>query len=155
MRIGCGYDSHRFVEGRPLVLGGVDIPHSRGLDGWSDADAVTHAIIDALCGASGIGDIGALFPPGDERYRGVSSVQLLSSVVGMVRERGLGIVNVDVTVVAEEPFLSPHVLEMRRSLALPLGVDTERVSVKAKTNEHMGFIGRGEGIAVFAVALLE
>ena len=155
MRIGCGYDSHRFVEGRRLVLGGVEIQHSRGLEGWSDADAVTHAVIDSLCGAAGIGDIGTLFPPGDERYRDASSLQLLSSVVGMVRGRGFGISNVDVTVVAQEPLLSPHVTEMRAKLAIGLEVDNGRVSIKAKTNEHMGFVGRGEGLVVFAVALLE
>lgn len=137
------------------MLGGIDIPHSRGLEGWSDADAVAHAVIDSLCGAAGLGDIGTQFPSGDERYRGVSSVQLLSSVAGMVRERGFGIVNVDVTVVAEEPILAPYVTEMRRSLAIPMGVGSDRVSIKAKTNEHMGFVGRGEGVAVFAVALLE
>jgi 2-C-methyl-D-erythritol 2,4-cyclodiphosphate synthase len=155
MRIGCGYDSHRFVEGRRLVLGGVEIPHGRGLEGWSDADAVTHAVIDALCGAAGLGDIGALFPPGDERYRDVSSVQLLSSVACMVRERGFGIANVDVTVVAQEPLLSPYVARMCEKLAVPLDIDSGRVSIKAKTNEHMGFVGRSEGLAVFAVALLE
>lgn len=152
MRVGCGYDSHRLVAGRPLVLGGVDIPFERGLDGWSDADVLTHAVIDALCGAAGLGDIGTLFPPGDPRYQGISSLQLLETVVGMARERSISVVNVDVTVVAEEPRLAPYAGEMRRRLAVILRVSDDCVSVKAKTNEHMGFVGRGEGIAAIAVA---
>jgi len=154
MRIGCGYDSHRLVEGRRLVLGGVEIPFERGLDGWSDADVVTHAVIDALCGAAGLGDIGTLFPAGDERFRGVSSLSLLDKVVVMVRERGMDIVNVDVTVVAEEPVLAPFIPGMRQRLGACMHLGVECVSVKAKTNEHMGFVGRGEGIAAFAVLLL-
>ena len=155
MRVGCGYDSHRFVEGRRLILCGIEIPFTVGLDGWSDADVVTHAVIDALCGASGLGDIGALFPAGDERVRGASSLRLLEEVVGKVRERGLSVVNVDVTVVAEEPVLAPYVAGMRTSLAGVLGLPVDCVSVKPKTNERMGFVGRGEGIASFAVVLLE
>jgi len=150
--VGCGYDSHRLVAGRRLVLGGVDIPFERGLDGWSDADVLTHAVIDALCGAVGLGDIGTLFPPGDPRYQGVSSLRLLETVVGMVRERNMSVVNVDVTVLAEEPRLSPYAAEMRRRLADVLRIADDCVSVKAKTNERMGFVGRGEGIAAFAVA---
>ena len=152
MRVGCGYDSHRLVAGRRLVLGGVDIPFERGLDGWSDAYVLTHAVIDALCGAVGLGDIGTLFPPGDPRYQGVSSLRLLETVVGMVRERNMSVVNVDVTVLAEEPRLSPYAAEMRRRLADVLRIADDCVSVKAKTNERMGFVGRGEGIAAFAVA---
>ena len=152
MRVGCGYDSHRLVAGRRLVLGGVDIPFERGLDGWSDADVLTHAVIDALCGAAGLGDIGTLFPPGDPRYQGISSLQLLETVVGMARERNMSVVNVDVTVLAEEPRLSPYAAEMRRRLADVLRIADDCVSVKAKTNERMGFVGRGEGIAAFAVA---
>jgi len=152
VRVGCGYDSHRLVAGRRLVLGGVDIPFERGLDGWSDADVLTHAVIDALCGAVGLGDIGTLFPPGDPRYQGVSSLRLLETVVGMVRERNMSVVNVDVTVLAEEPRLSPYAAEMRRRLADVLRIADDCVSVKAKTNERMGFVGRGEGIAAFAVA---
>ncbi len=152
MRVGCGYDSHRLVAGRPLVLGGVDIPFERGLDGWSDADVLTHAVIDALCGAAGLGDIGTLFPPGDPRYQGISSLQLLETVVGMARERNMSVVNVDVTIVAEEPRLAPYAGEMRRRLGEVLRVSDDCVSVKAKTNEHMGFVGRGEGIAAIAVA---
>jgi len=155
MRIGCGYDSHRLVEGRRLVLGGVEIPFGRGLDGWSDADVVTHAVIDALCGAAGLGDIGTLFPAGDVRFRGVSSLVLLDKVVGMVRERAMDVVNVDVTVVAEEPVLAPFISEMRQRLGASIQPGAECVSIKAKTNEHMGFVGRGEGIAAFAVVLLK
>ena len=155
MRIGSGYDSHRLVEGRRLVLGGVEIPFERGLDGWSDADVVTHAVIDALCGAAGLGDIGTLFPSGDERFRGVSSLSLLDKVVVMVRECGMDIVNVDVTVVAEEPILAPFIPKMRQLLGASMQPCAECVSVKAKTNEHMGFAGRGEGIAAFAVVLLK
>ncbi len=152
MRVGCGYDSHRLVAGRPLVLGGVDIPFERGLDGWSDADVLTHAVIDALCGAAGLGDIGTLFPPGDPRYQGISSLQLLETVVGMARERNMSVVNVDVTIVAEEPRLAPYAGEMRRRLGEVLRVSEDCISVKAKTNERMGFVGRGEGIAAIAVA---
>lgn len=154
MRIGHGYDSHRLVEGRPLVLGGVEIPYARGLDGWTDADAVTHAVIDALCGAAGLGDIGTLFPPGEDSLRGISSLILLERTVALVRKRGMDIVNLDVTVIAEEPRLAPHIIEMRRRLCGSLGVPVESVSIKAKTNEHMGFAGRGEGIAAFSVVLL-
>ncbi len=155
MKIGCGYDSHRLVTGRRLVLGGVDVPFERGLEGWSDADVVAHAIIDALCGAAGIGDIGTLFPTGDERYRNASSMDLLSSVAGMVRDKGFVIANVDVTILAERPVLAPHVGQMCRNLATAMGVEAGGVSAKAKTNDHMGFVGRGEGVAVIAVALLE
>ncbi len=155
VRIGCGYDSHRLVEGRRLVLGGVEIPHGRGLEGWSDADAVTHAVIDSLCGAAGLGDIGTLFPVGEERLRDISSLRLLSEVAERVRESGFCVINVDATIVAEEPVLAPYATDMCRSLATAMGVKSGQVSIKAKTNEHMGFVGRGEGIAAFAVALLE
>ncbi|TFH36977.1 MAG: 2-C-methyl-D-erythritol 2,4-cyclodiphosphate synthase [Dehalococcoidia bacterium] len=155
MRIGCGYDSHRLVEGRRFTLGGIQIPFARGLEGWSDADVVTHAVIDAVCGAAGLEDIGTLFPAGDERYRDASSVHLLGIVVGMAHERGFSIVNVDVTIVAQEPVLAPYVPEMRRCLGESIDVAQDRISVKPKTNEHMGFVGRGEGVAAFAVVLLE
>lgn len=155
MRVGCGYDSHRFAEGRTLVLGGVYIPHDCGLEGWSDADAVTHAVIDALCGAANLGDIGTLFPPGDERFHGACSLALLGQVVDKLDKRHLTISNVDVTIVAEEPVMAPHIPGMRASLASAMRLEPEQVSVKAKTNEHMGFVGRGEGIAAFAVALIE
>lgn len=155
MRVGCGFDAHRLVAGRPLVLGGVRIPHPRGLAGHSDADVLTHALMDALLGAAGAGDIGRHFPDSDPQYRGISSLELLRRVREVIAGRGLGVVNVDVTVVAEAPRLSPHVEEMRRRLAGALGVDPSRVGVKATTTEGMGFAGRGEGIAALAVALLE
>jgi len=132
----------------------VSIPFERGLDGWSDADAAVHAIIDALCGAGGLGDIGTQFPPGDERFHGASSLVLLEQVRTLLEARGLKVVNVDVTIVAEEPRLSPYVGEMRRCLATAMDLAVDCIAVKAKTNEHMGFIGRGEGMAAFAVALL-
>lgn len=155
MRVGCGYDSHRFTEARTLVLGGVSIPYSRGLEGWSDADAVTHAVMDALCGAANLGDIGMLFPPGDERFRGASSLALLEQIVEMLDKHRFAISNVDITIVAQEPVMAPHIPGMRASLASAMRVEAGQVTVKAKTNEHMGFVGRGEGIAAFAVALIE
>ena len=155
MRVGFGYDSHRFSEGRRLVLGGVEVPSDRGLEGWSDADVIAHAIIDALCGAASLGDIGRLFPPGDARYRDASSLSLLSSVARMVAEAGYDIGNVDVTIVAEQPLLAPHIPRMQRGLAAAIGIDPSDVTVKAKTNEGMGFVGRGEGMAACAVVLIE
>lgn len=155
MRIGQGYDSHRFTPGRPLVLGGVRIPHDRGLDGHSDADAVAHAVTDALLGALALGDIGSHFPPTDERWRDADSLLLLGRAVELVAAAEHRVVNVDVTVVAEAPKIGPHAAEMRRRLAAVLKLETECVSVKGKTNEGLGWIGRGEGIAVFASALLD
>jgi 2-C-methyl-D-erythritol 2,4-cyclodiphosphate synthase len=149
MSVGIGYDSHRFAEGRPLILGGVEIEHERGLGGHSDADVVTHAAIDALLGAAGKGDIGTLFPDDDERWRGADSIDLLRTVVGTIAGR---IVNVDLTVICEQPHLGPHRAEMERILA---AATSARVSVKATTNEGMGWIGRGEGIACIAVASVE
>jgi len=149
MSVGIGYDSHRFAEGRRLVLGGVEIEHPRGLVGHSDADVLTHAAIDALLGAAGMGDIGTLFPDDDERWRGADSVDLLRTVVGTVPG---GIVNIDATLVCEEPRIGPHRAEMERVLA---EATSARVSVKATTNEGMGWIGRGEGIACIAVASVE
>ncbi len=147
--VGIGYDSHRFAEGRRLVLGGIEIEHDRGLTGHSDADVLTHAVIDALLGAAGMGDIGTLFPDDEERWRDADSVDLLRTVVGMVPGR---IVNIDATVICEEPRLAPHRAEMERIIA---EATSARVSVKATTNEGMGFVGRGEGIAAMAVALIE
>ena len=147
--VGIGYDSHRFAEGRPLILGGVEIEHDRGLSGHSDADVLTHATIDALLGAAGEGDIGALFPDDEEIWRGADSIDLLRTVVGTIGGR---IVNVDATVVCEEPRLAPHRAEMARILA---EATSARVSVKATSNEGMGWIGRGEGIACIAVAYVE
>ncbi len=149
MSVGIGYDSHRFAAGRPLILGGVEVEHERGLSGHSDADVLTHAVIDAVLGAAGGSDIGTLFPDDDERWRGADSIDMLSTVVGTVGGR---IVNIDATVVCEEPRLAPHRAEMERILA---EVTSARVSVKATTNEGMGWIGRGEGIACIAVASVE
>jgi len=149
MSVGIGYDSHRFAEGRVLILGGVEIEHERGLSGHSDADVLTHAVIDALLGAAGKGDIGTLFPDDDERWRDADSVDLLRTVVGTIGGR---VVNVDATLVCEEPRLAPHRAEMERILA---DVTSARVSVKATTNEGMGWIGRGEGIACIAVASVD
>jgi len=149
LRVGIGYDSHRFEAGRPLILGGVEIPHERGLGGHSDADVVTHAIIDALLGATGAGDIGEHFPPSDERWRDADSIVLLEEVLAAL---GGAPVNVDVTVVCEEPKLGAHKSAIAARLGAVIGVP---VSVKATTNEGMGAVGRGEGIAVTAVALVE
>ncbi len=153
-RIGLGYDSHRLAGGRALVLGGVVIPHPRGLVGHSDADAVCHAVTDALLGAAAAGDIGQHFPDTDPRWRGASSVELLARIAALVRGRGLAVGNVDVVVVAERPKLAPHVAAMRSALAAALGVDVGRVSVKAKTAEGLDAVGREEAVAVHAVALL-
>jgi len=147
--VGIGYDSHRFAAGRSLILGGVEVEHELGLSGHSDADVLTHAVIDALLGAAGGGDIGTLFPDDDERWRGADSIDLLRTVVGTISGR---IVNIDATVVCEQPRLAPHRAEMERILA---EATSARVSVKATTNEGMGWIGRGEGIAAMAVATLE
>jgi 2-C-methyl-D-erythritol 2,4-cyclodiphosphate synthase len=154
MRIGHGYDVHRLVEGRPLVLGGVTVPSDVGLDGHSDADVLTHAVIDALLGAAALGDIGSHFPDTDERWRGADSLDLLRTVVGRLAEAGYAVGNVDATVVLERPKLRPYVDAMRETLAAGLGVDTGRVSVKATTGEGMGFVGTGEGAAAHAVALI-
>jgi 2-C-methyl-D-erythritol 2,4-cyclodiphosphate synthase len=155
MRIGIGYDAHPFVKGRKLVLGGVEIPFSKGLEGWSDADVLTHAVMDALLGAAALGDIGQHFPPGEAEYKGISSLVLLDKVVEKLEEKGYRVGNIDATVVAEKPRLSEYIDDMRQTLSQVLGVNMDRVSVKASTNNRMGFIGRGEGIAVYAVALIE
>jgi 2-C-methyl-D-erythritol 2,4-cyclodiphosphate synthase len=149
---GIGWDSHRLVEGRPLVLGGIEIPSDRGLAGHSDADVLAHAVIDALLGAAGLGDIGEHFPDTDERWAGADSIALLRSVVALVGERGLVVAHVDATIVMERPKLAPHKAAIRDSLAAALGVGAERVNVKATTGEGMGFVGRGEGVAAMAVA---
>jgi 2-C-methyl-D-erythritol 2,4-cyclodiphosphate synthase len=155
-RSGIGYDSHRFAAGRPLVLGGVEIGEAdRGLAGHSDADVLTHAIIDALLGAAGLGDIGQHFPDDDERYRDANSLELLDEARAMVWDRGLSVANVDSTVICEAPKLGPYRERIRETLAAPLGVEAARVSVKFTTNEGMGFAGRGEGIAAMAVVQLE
>jgi len=154
-RVGIGYDSHRFVEGRPLILGGVTIPHSRGLAGHSDADAVAHALTDAILGAAGAGNIGQLFPDTDPQWKDADSMELLRTAHELVRGRGLRLVQADLTVITELPKLQPHLAPMAASLAARLALPTGAINVKAKTNEGLGFIGRGEGLAVMAVALLE
>jgi 2-C-methyl-D-erythritol 2,4-cyclodiphosphate synthase len=151
---GIGWDSHRLVEGRPLVLGGVDVPFDRGLSGHSDADVLAHAVIDALLGAAGLGDIGQHFPDSDERWAGADSMALLRGVVGLVAEVGLRVTHVDSTVVMEHPKLAPHRDAIRAGLADALGVTRDQVNVKASTGEGMGFVGRGEGVAALAVATL-
>jgi len=153
-RVGLGIDFHRLVEDRMLVLGGVEIPHDRGLLGHSDADVLTHAICDALLGAAGLPDIGAQFPDSDEAYRGASSLKLLSDVVGKIAEAGYRVGNVDATLIAEAPKLAPWIPAMQENLAEQLGVETEWVGVKATTSERMGPMGRGEGIAAWAVCLI-
>jgi 2-C-methyl-D-erythritol 2,4-cyclodiphosphate synthase len=154
MTAGIGWDSHRLAAGRPLILGGVTIPHDRGLHGHSDADVLTHAVIDALLGAAALGDIGQHFPDSDERYRDADSMELLRTVVALVAERGLRVAHVDTTVVMERPKLAGHREAIRASLAAALGVEPGQVNVKASTGEGMGFIGREEGVAALAVATL-
>lgn len=154
MRIGQGYDVHRLVEGRPLILGGVHVPSDVGLLGHSDADVLAHAVIDALLGAAALGDIGSHFPDTDEAWRGADSIALLRTVVGRVAEAGYAVGNVDATVVLQRPKLRPHIDAMRKTLAGALGVPPSAVSVKATTGEGMGFVGRGEGAAAHAVALV-
>jgi len=151
---GLGYDAHRFAEGRRLVIGGVEIPHSHGLAGHSDADVLTHAIIDALLGAAGLGDIGQHFPDTDERYRDADSLELLRTTVGLLTQRGMEIQHIDTTVILERPKLSGARDEIRRSLAAVLEIDEDHVNVKATRGEGMGFVGRQEGAAALAVATL-
>ena len=154
MRIGHGYDVHRLVEGRKLILGGVEIPWEKGLLGHSDADVLTHALMDALLGAAALGDIGKLFPDKAPAYEGADSVVLLKQVSALLRERGYSVSNVDCTVIAQRPKLAPHIPAMRQRLAAAMGLETDRVSVKATTEEGLGFSGEGLGIAAHAVALI-
>jgi 2-C-methyl-D-erythritol 2,4-cyclodiphosphate synthase len=154
VRTGIGWDSHKLVDGRPLILGGVTIPYDKGLLGHSDADVLTHAIIDALLGAASLDDIGALFPDTDAAYEDADSLALLRDVVGRVGGAGLAIEHVDSTVIMERPKLSPHRAAIRAALAQALGVDPGQVNVKASTGEGLGFVGRGEGVAALAVATL-
>lgn len=155
MRIGQGFDAHALVPGRPLIIGGVRIEHDRGLAGHSDGDVLSHAVIDALLGAAALGDIGAMFPSSDERWRDADSMELLALAAARVRDAGYALLNVDATVIAEAPRLAPHVDAMRANLAKGIGVDAGAVSVKATTSDGLGFAGRGEGIAALAVVLLE
>jgi 2-C-methyl-D-erythritol 2,4-cyclodiphosphate synthase len=155
MRVGVGYDVHPLVSGRRLILGGVEIPFEKGLDGHSDADVLVHAIIDALLGATGLGDIGVHFPSSDLRYKDISSVSLLRQVISLLRTQGWLVCNVDATIVAERPRLTPFISEMRGIIGEALGIDVDLVGVKSTTPKGLGFLGRGEGIAVHAVAMVE
>ncbi len=155
LRVGHGYDVHRLVEGRALILGGVTVPFDRGLLGHSDADVLTHAVMDALLGAAALGDIGQLFPDSDAAYAGADSIALLERVTALLREHGWQVGNVDATVVAQTPKLAPYIPEMQRRLAEAMGLDVDCVSVKATTEERLGFTGSGEGMAAHAVALIE
>ncbi|MBR4701750.1 MAG: 2-C-methyl-D-erythritol 2,4-cyclodiphosphate synthase [Oscillospiraceae bacterium] len=155
MRIGHGYDVHRLTEGRDLILGGVRVPHSLGLDGHSDADVLTHAVMDALLGAAALGDIGRHFPDTDPQYKGISSLKLLAAVRELIYGKGYRISNIDVTVLAQKPKLAPYIAQMEQNLSQVLGLEPGRINVKATTEEHLGFTGREEGIACHAVCLLE
>ena len=155
MRVGQGFDAHALIAGRKLIIGGVEIPHDKGLAGHSDADVLIHALCDALLGAAALGDIGAHFPDSDARYKGIDSRRLLREVAALLARNRYRVVNVDATVIAQAPRMAPHIAAMRANLASDLGIEVEAVSVKAKTTERLGFVGRGEGIAAEAVVLLE
>jgi 2-C-methyl-D-erythritol 2,4-cyclodiphosphate synthase len=155
IRIGHGFDVHALVEGRKCIIGGVDIPHEKGLKGHSDADVLLHAICDALLGAAALGDIGKHFPDTDPRFKGIDSRELLRHVVALLKEKNYSVVNVDGTVIAEAPKLAPHITAMRENIAADMNVAIDRVNVKATTSERLGFTGRGEGIAAEAVCLIE
>ena len=154
-RAGLGFDVHPLVEGRPLVLGGVSIPFDKGLSGHSDGDVLTHAVIDAVLGGAGLGDIGSHFPSNDPSYEGIASTELLLRTVGLVGESGWRLAYLDATILAERPLINPFVDQIERSLAASLGVDRDSVNLKAKTTDGLGFIGRGEGVGALAVATLE
>jgi 2-C-methyl-D-erythritol 2,4-cyclodiphosphate synthase len=155
LRIGNGYDVHRFKEGRKLILGGVEIPHEKGLGGHSDADVLVHAVMDAMLGALALGDIGQHFPDNDERYRGISSMVLLGHVNKLIKEKGYNIINLDSIIVAQKPKLKPYIESMRENIAMVFGIDMECVSVKATTEEKLGFTGEELGIKSYCVILLE
>lgn len=155
IRIGQGFDVHQLVTGRKCIIGGVDIPFEKGLDGHSDADVLLHAICDALLGAAALGDIGKHFPPSDMRYKGINSRELLSHVVASLKTRGYVVSNIDCTVICELPKLSPHIEQMRANIAADCGIDVDAINVKATTTEKLGFTGRGEGIAAEAVCLIQ
>lgn len=155
LRMGHGYDVHRLVSGRKLILGGVNIPFNRGLEGHSDADVLLHAVMDALLGAAALGDIGKLFPDSDAAYLNISSMILLKKVAQMLQEAGYAVVNIDATLIAQAPKIGPYRDEMRRNIASVLALDLSQVNVKATTEEHLGFTGSGEGMAAHAVALIE
>ena len=155
LRIGIGYDVHPLTEGRKLIIGGIEIPFGKGLSGWSDADVLTHAIIDALLGAAALGDIGSHFPPGEVQYKDISSLVLLGQVRDMLKKAGWQASNIDATVVAEQPRLEGFISQMRSKLSQTLGIEIDKLSVKASTSARLGFIGKSEGIEVQAVALIE
>ncbi|MFC2058418.1 2-C-methyl-D-erythritol 2,4-cyclodiphosphate synthase [Chloroflexota bacterium] len=155
MRVGIGYDVHRLAQGRPLVLGGVEVPFERGLMGWSDADVLVHAIMDALLGAAALGDIGGYFPPGDPAYKEASSIALLSRVGDLLRQGDWDIGNIDAVLIAERPLLRPYIDQMRQNIGQALSIDKGRVGIKATTTEGLGFTGREEGIAAYAVAAID
>ncbi len=155
MRVGIGYDSHPLVSGRKLVLGGVDIPYDKGLSGWSDADVAIHAMIDALCGAAGLDDIGTQFPSGKQKYKDISSLVLLSEIHRLLKEKGFEVVNVDTTIVVQNPQLSPFIPEMRKRISQALGIELTQVTVKATSTDGLGFVGREEGIAAQSIALIQ
>ena len=155
MRIGQGYDVHRLTEGRKLILGGVEIPYEKGLDGHSDADVLVHAVMDALLGAAALGDIGMLFPDTDEQFKGADSMELLKTVYGILCAKGFAVSNLDATIVAQAPKMRPYIDQMRANIAKALHIAENCVSVKATTEEHLGFTGSGEGISATAVCLLE
>jgi len=154
-RIGQGYDVHRLVEGRKLILGGVEIPYEKGLLGHSDADVLTHAVMDALLGALALGDIGKHFPDNDPAYAGADSIELLRHVGGLLAEKGWKVVNIDSTIAAQRPKLAPHITAMRENIAAALGLSSDRISVKATTEEGLGITGKGEGMTATAIALIE
>ena len=155
MRIGTGYDVHKLTEDRDLIIGGVNIPHEKGLQGHSDADVLTHAIMDALLGAAGLGDIGRQFPDTDPQYKDISSIELLKKVKGFLEDKLYMVENIDATIMAEKPKLSPHIPEMIENIAEALGIDKEQINIKATTQEGLGFVGEGQGIAAQSVCLLE
>lgn len=154
MRVGMGYDVHKLTEGRDLILGGVKIPWEKGLLGHSDADVLIHAVMDALLGAAALGDIGKHFPDTDPKYKGISSLLLLKHVTDLLREKGYGIGNIDATIIAQRPKMAPHIPAMRKNMAEVMGIDENRLNIKATTEEGLGFTGRGEGIASQAICLL-
>jgi 2-C-methyl-D-erythritol 2,4-cyclodiphosphate synthase len=154
LRVGIGWDSHPLVSGRKLILGGVDVAYDKGLSGWSDADVAVHAVIDALCGAADLGDIGTLFPPQELEYKGISSLVLLNKTGELLKAKGFRVGNIDVTIIAQGPRLSPFIPEMRRLIGQALGIDSTQVTVKATTTNGLGFIGRGQGMAAQAAALI-
>ncbi|PIU57130.1 MAG: 2-C-methyl-D-erythritol 2,4-cyclodiphosphate synthase [Chloroflexi bacterium CG07_land_8_20_14_0_80_45_17] len=155
LRVGIGYDSHPLVAGRKLVLGGIDIPYDKGLLGWSDADVAIHAIIDALCGAADLGDIGTQFPSEEPEHQGISSLTLLNRVHELIKAKGFRVANIDTTIIAQRPKLSPFIPEMRKRISQVLGIEPTQVTIKATTTDGLGFIGREEGIAAQSIALIQ